>query len=377
MSTGSKIEWTETTWSPVTGCTRVSPGCRRCYAETLSARLANMGQEKYRGVVKTHATRKNKRGEPLALPQWSREVRTHEVVLLEPWEKWKSPTVVFVCSMSDLFHEDVPFEFIDRVFATMALFPQHTFQVLTKRSARMLEYFKHNPTGSLSGVTEARVGRWCMKIAEDRGENVTDPYWDVFFDWPLPNVWLGTSIEKQEYMHRAYDLARCPAAARFISAEPLLGPLRFDGLTIDIPWAGGLARGGRDYSPLLSMIDQVIVGGESGDDAKPMHPDWARSIRDQCERQNVEFFFKQWGAWRPGVSRDEYTESKPLTCVKPDGTTSWWAGDLGNETCINHSKNYEESDQPMERVGKKKAGRVLDGRTYDGMPRRKDQNVRS
>lgn len=217
MSTSSSIEWTESTWNPVTGCTKVSPGCKHCYAERMARRLKAMGQPNYAN------------GFALTL---------HEHVLELPL-RWKSPQVIFVNSMSDLFHEDVPQEFIQRAFAVMRQAHWHTFQVLTKRSARLAEL-------------------------------------DSQLDWPA-NVWMGVSIETGEYRHRADDLRRTRAATRFLSLEPLLGPV-----------------------PALDLagIDWVIVGGESGPGARPMHPDWVRDLRDQCAAGGVPFFFKQWGGVR-------------------------------------------------------------------------------
>jgi protein gp37 len=221
MSNSSSIEWTESTWNPVTGCTKVSPGCKHCYAERMARRLKAMGQPNYAN------------GFELAL---------HDHVLEMPLQ-WKTPQVVFVNSMSDLFHEDVPLEFIQRVFAVMREAHWHTFQVLTKRSARLAELDRH-------------------------------------LDWP-GNVWMGVSVESTEYRHRVDDLRRTRAGTRFLSLEPLLGP---------IP----------DLN--LAQIDWVIVGGESGPGARPMDAGWVRELRDQCAAREVPFFFKQWGGVRKKVN---------------------------------------------------------------------------
>ncbi len=215
MATRSSIEWTETTWNPVTGCTKISPGCKHCYAERMSKRLQAMGVEKYRV------------GFALA---------THPQALEEPFN-WKKPRLVFVNSMSDLFHRSVPTGFIEAVFDVMRRCPRHTFQVLTKRPGRA-----------------ARLP----------------------IEWP-PNVWLGASVESEERLERLTPLRVSGARTKFLSLEPLLGPLP-----------------GLD----LTGIDWVIVGGESGPGARPMEAGWVRAIRDECLSSGTPFFFKQWGGVR-------------------------------------------------------------------------------
>lgn len=217
MAAHSHIEWTEMTWNPVTGCSKVSQGCKFCYAERMAKRLKAMGVERYNN------------GFTLTL---------HEELLEEPFN-WIKPRVIFVNSMSDLFHEGVPLEFIQRVFDTMVNCPQHTFQILTKRSERLKKLASHLP-------------------------------------WPK-NVWMGVSVENADVLHRISDLQSVPAHIRFLSCEPLLGPL--------------------DNLPLTG-IHWAIVGGESGPGARPMKEEWVQSIRAQCEEQNVAFFFKQWGGVR-------------------------------------------------------------------------------
>ena len=214
MAALSKIEWTETTWNPVTGCTKISYGCKHCYAERMSKRLQAMGMEKYRRGF---------------------EVVVHESVLQEPL-KWKNPSLVFVNSMSDLFHKAVPTEFVQSVFGVMNEASQHTFQVLTKRPGRVKQI-------------------------------------DARLDW-APNIWLGTSIESERWLNRLDRLKVTGARTKFLSLEPLLGPLP------DLDLTG---------------IDWVIVGGESGPGARPMDAGWVREIRDNCVDSEVPFFFKQWG----------------------------------------------------------------------------------
>ncbi|HAH06349.1 MAG TPA: hypothetical protein DCM05_07445 [Elusimicrobia bacterium] len=245
MSYQSSIEWTETTWNPVTGCTKVSPACAHCYAETFA--------ERFRGT----------RGHPFEqgfdLKLWPQRLGLPLT--------WKEPRMIFVNSMSDLFHKDVPDAFVGQVFDTMAQAHWHTFQLLTKRPKRLADW------------------------AETRGR------------WPR-NVWAGVSIESQDYAWRADDLLRVPAEIKFLSIEPLLGPVKLK-------------------NSVLRKIQWVIVGGESGHHARPMRPEWARDLRDQCQELGVPFFFKQWGL---------------------------------------HDANGQRHRS------KKQAGRLLDGRTWDAMP---------
>lgn len=226
----TKIEWTDKTWNPITGCSKVSAGCKNCYAETMSFRLKAMGTDKYRN------------GFNLTL---------HESCLSEPL-KWKKPHTIFVCSMSDLFHEQVPSEFIDRVVDVIKQTPRHNYQVLTKRSARMNEYF------------------------EERG---------------IPqNIWVGVTVDISDSKDRIDSIRNLKAPIKFLSCEPLLEDL-----------------GELD----LTGIDWVIVGGESGSRARPMKEEWVLSIKEQAERQGSAFFFKQWGTWgRDGIKRNKKANGK-------------------------------------------------------------------
>lgn len=234
MATNSHIEWTDATWNPVTGCTKVSPGCKHCYAERLSKRLQAMGQANYRNAFKI----------------------TLQPQMLELPLRWKTPKRIFVNSMSDLFHKDVPTDYIKQVFDVMGRAYWHQYQVLTKRSERVLELTKQLP-------------------------------------W-MPQIWMGVSVENEEYVDRIDHLRKTDAHVKFLSLEPLLGPLKKLNL-----------RG----------IDWAIVGGESGPGARAIDPEWVTEIRDQCLKAGVPFFFKQWGG-----------------------------------------------------VQKSKAGRTLEGRTWDEMP---------
>jgi protein gp37 len=246
MSSNSPIEWTEATWNPVGGCSILSPGCTNCYAMRMASRLEAMGQRKYAGTTRKTAGR----------AKWNGKIVLDEAALEIPL-KWKSPKIIFVNSMSDLFHEKIPVQFIARVFEVMRHAKHHTFQVLTKRAERLAQVALELP-------------------------------------WP-DNVWMGVSVESEEYVDRIHYLQSTPAHIKFLSLEPLLGPLN----NLDL-------RG----------IDWTIAGGESGPSARPINPEWVRSIRDQCIDAGVAFHFKQWGG-----------------------------------------------------VQKKQAGRILDGRTWDELPR--------
>ena len=226
----TKIEWTDKTWNPITGCTKFSEGCTNCYAEVMSRRLKAMGQDKYKNGF---------------------EVTLHENVLNDP-KQWKKPHTIFVCSMSDLFHDIVPFEFVDKVMNTINATPQHKYQILTKRAKRMHEYFTSHVIPQ--------------------------------------NAWLGVTIDVAKSKERIDYLRQLPATIKFLSCEPLLEDL------------GGLN---------LEGIDWVIVGGESGVRARPMKEEWAVSIMKQTEEQDSAFFFKQWGAWgSDGVKRSKKTNGK-------------------------------------------------------------------
>ena len=287
----SKIEWTGETWNPVAGCSIVSPGCTHCYAMKMAHRLAAMGVPHYAGLTKVV------NGNAV----WTGKIaQAPDAILLKPARR-KKPTMWFVNSMSDLFHEDVPDEWIDRVFAVMAECPQHTFQVLTKRSARMRAYMTSYAAGERQPVDIGR--RICLPmslrpIGSEGG----------FVSQAPPNVWLGVSAERQQEADaRIPDLLATPAAVRFVSAEPLLGPIRFwgdngEGLLRGpgVVVSGGMTPSTPDgasegYDDSYAGLDWVIVGGESGHGARPMHFEWARSIVTQCREVGVAVFVKQMG----------------------------------------------------------------------------------
>ena len=355
MAGKSKIEWTGHTWNPFAGCAVLSPGCTNCYAMKMAARLEAMGQSLYAGLTKP-----SKAG-----PVWRGTVRANPDALLAPLKR-KTPTTYFVNSMSDLFYEKFSDDLIDRVFAVMALCPQHTFQVLTKRAERMREYFgpgiprlniinghKWSLLGTRVGSKIKHDGKWASPCL------------------PLPNVWLGVSAERQqEADERIPHLLKTPAAIRFVSAEPLLGPIDLQSIEIKVE-AGN--RVYHDYLHALlgeqtsaatgcitvdngPSLDWIIVGGESGKDARPMHPDWARSLRDQCEAAGVSFFFKQWGQWAPSAALPD--EPQAAIYGEFHGGRDWVA------SCM-----CREGDGALFSVGKAKAGRLLDNREHNAFPR--------
>jgi protein gp37 len=296
----SAIEWTDLTWNPVSGCDKVSQGCKFCYAEAVSKRWGRP----FLGAVKVNTQK-----------------------LLEPL-RIKGSKKVFVNSMSDLFHPDVPFDFIDNVFAVMDCRPKLTFQILTKRPERMLEYFEENRS-------------W--RVGQLKGQFDSADY--DLNSWPLRNVWLGVSCEDQQTASwRIPFLKRLPAAVKFISAEPLLGPINFFNVT--------------DYGFSLDTdIDWVIAGGESGPKARPMHPDWARSLREQCNRNNVPFFFKQWGQWAPIQFGYLLSDPERWKAVYRDGFQS-------NVQLVRDN----EYGAIMMRSPKNINGHVLDGKVHQGFP---------
>jgi protein gp37 len=263
-STRTAIEWTDATWNPVTGCSKVSEGCRNCYAAALAPRLAVMGQKGYTDLPWT------KQNAP-------KNVQMHADRLDAPL-RWKKPRRVFVNSMSDLFHEQVPDEFVDRVFAIMALAGRHTFQVLTKRPKRMAEYAATSDRAERIGAYMTLDVILDGPELRDAGGNEMAQWCRNGVPWPLPNVWLGTSVEDGRVLDRVDHLRRSPAVVRFLSCEPLIGPL--DGLE-------------------LEGVHWVIVGGESGPEHRPINAGWVRDIREQTARAGAAFFFKQWGGAKP------------------------------------------------------------------------------
>lgn len=310
MSTETAIQWTDTTWNPVTGCTKVSAGCKHCYAERFAPRV-------FAGQTVNELDVGSGRG-GYVRPRRFTDVRTHAERLDAPL-RWRKPRRVFVNSMSDLFHKDVPDEFIDRVFAVMALASRHTFQVLTKRPERMCEYCDHLNIDRLARAAPT------MEFFGTSGEGfldmtVEEHLGDYLKGSPIiPNVWLGTSVEDQKTAdQRIPILLETPAALRFLSCEPLLGPIEFSDV---IRRSDCVAQLGKKA---LDGISWVIVGGESGPRARPCDVAWIRSIVRQCREAGVPAFVKQigarpvgWGDYLPVILRD-----------RKGGTPAEWPEDL-------------------------------------------------
>lgn len=360
MGMTTKIEWTDATWPIVQGCDYVSPGCRNCYAVNVVNRLSANPNSKVSApmgglVAKNSAGRLH----------WTGKVALRHDRLDWPL-KWKQPRRIFVSSHGDLFHEDVSDEFISQVFAIMSLSSQHTFQVLTKRPQRMLDYLREVQEDDkdmqrwVNGALEAGIQ---PSLALEAGQR----------DWPLPNVWLGVSAETQKYAEERIPLLlQTPAVIRFVSAEPLLGAMDLHEWLPDLTARGIGKIMGADVTT-WPAVDWLIVGGESGPRARPMHPDWARSLRDQAGAAHVAFFFKQWGEWAPVLAPHVKT-----ICIGYDGRI------LDNTSCITHARqtikdgryvghwHYGQTDGPtrylMAKVSKKLAGATLDGREWREMP---------
>lgn len=340
MSDKTGIEWADATWNPITGCTKVSEGCRNCYAKTFTERFQGTPGHYFETGFKV-TLRPEKLDQPL---------------------RWRRPRRIFVNSMSDLFHPDVPDDYIDQVFAVMALCPEHTFQVLTKRPERMREYLnerRENICESVAfnaqdgnRVVQLLGGKWISPQIGEYGRVELAGYFDdVEIPWPLPNVWLGVSVENQQAAdERIPLLLQAPAAVRFLSCEPLLGPVDLE----SVPGIFQIEHPNNEGYGVSAIygIDWVIVGGESGHAARPMNPDWARSLWDQCQVASVPFFFKQWGEWAPGGNFDEHI---PASVAYDFGTRS-------------------PDDEMVWKVGKNAAGRILDGRTWDEFPREVDKD---
>lgn len=271
MSNKSKIEWTDRTWNPVTGCSKISEGCMNCYAERMSKRLKAMKCKAYEDGF---------------------SVRCHPDVLDKPM-RWRQPSKVFVCSMGDLFHEDVPFDFIAAIFGVMGSEAgrRHKYQILTKRPGRMLEFFEWVNRFGKAWIlcrSKMKMKLTCLSVPHDRYDcNTPEP-------WPLPNVWIGVTAESQEQADvRIPKLLEVPAVIRFVSVEPMLGPVDLHRhLSCWIPPTREDPGGGYYHG-----IDWIVCGGESGPNARPMDPDWVRNLRDDCIAKEVDvaFFFKQWG----------------------------------------------------------------------------------
>jgi protein gp37 len=370
MADHSAIEWCDSSWNPTVGCSIVSPGCTNCYAMKVAHSLERrFGSKKYGGLTKVV------NGNAV----WTGEVRLDEDALLQPL-KWKRGRRIFVNSMSDVFHESLPDDAIDKIFAVMALCPQHKFQVLTKRAERMRAYCstlgRHHEVDRVSLAMKqlhAETGfgaRGAMYTLDQGG-------------WHFPNIWLGVSCERQqEADERIPLLLQTPAAVRFVSCEPLLGPLdlyhgdpdpRLGGHYATATYIGDWWPAGAPPGvPSTHGLDWVIAGGESGRNARPAHPDWFRSLRDQCDAADVPFFFKQFGEFCPAPPLEPASHA-----IFPDGSAFragavMGATDIDPATARAVAKLVNSGSQyaRITRVGKKAAGRLLDGREHNDMPGR-------
>ena len=313
----TSIEWTDATWNPVRGCSRVSRGCERCYAEGTARRFAGPGQP-YEGLVRLDA-----KGKPKA--QWNGEVRFLPERLAEPL-RWRRPRRVFVNSMSDLFHEALAFEQIAAVFGVMAASPRHTFQVLTKRPERARAFFRFMMAGqSEHGPSEAIA---CGIHAANHGADVD--YFGITSPWPIPNVWLGVSVEDQATAdERIPALLQLPAAVRWVSYEPALGAVDFSRVKVpDAPSPPSHATVLHAFRGFGSRLDWIVVGGESGHGARPFDLAWARSTVAACREAGVPCFVKQLGAAARDVSRGYFPNSELRLRNRKGGDMSEWPEDL-------------------------------------------------
>ncbi len=402
MSDKTNIVWTDATWNPVAGCSKVSAGCENCYAETAAAsgRLQQFPQ--YREVIQCGVD---------VQTGWNGKTAFVESALTKPLH-WKKPRKIFVCSMGDLFHSSVPFEWIDKVMAIIALCPQHTFQIMTKRPERMLEYWTRMDACKPGSDVDLQLwDQWRVKnIKEDHEQP----------EFPLSNVWLGTTVENQAAAdERIPKLLQCPAPVRFLSVEPMLEGIDFakvelgdcfcpkcqkyfnepkewlsqccgaltsyikaedsvkcdecgdvfnddemdmvcphceyseGGMWIAPYYSECVSENDKRYGAVIQELDWVICGGESGPGARPVHPDWVRDLRDQCVDAQVPFMFKQWGEWFP---REQWEHNPEL--ILPDDCDCKEGKEL----------KILDGHTVMHRVGKKKAGRALDGVTWDEYP---------
>lgn len=430
MPDRTKIEWSDATWNPIAGCTRVSEGCRHCYAERQAAR----GLPSFKGLAHFVG-----RPDGIKEARWTGAVTVREHLIDLPL-RWKKPRKIFVNSLSDLFHDAVPDEVIDRIFAVMALCPQHTFQVLTKRPERMRDYLSTRAGDWVLRWPDAiPVAKWYVSKAEGMSRlGAHGPVAAALYDakpivYPLPNVWMGVSVEDQVTADvRIPYLLRTPSAIRFVSYEPALGVIDWRQWMHDYGcscgWGGdtpmdycrhcdwrGWADGdygdakcpecgelledynacpecdghdgdGLSFGPNSTpRLDLIIMGGESGPNARPMHPDWVRQTRNQCEAASVPFFFKQWGEWAPicemtdaqsnALYHENADEGRDLVrrckvdsvCLNADGT-SQTMGKAHQRHDFEAGAFTGHRPMSMFKIGKRAAGRRLGGIEHNGMP---------
>ena len=360
MKHNTAIEWTHIpgyrgeTWNPIVGCSIASKGCTNCYA----MRFANNRLDGNPKTPHYAGTTEKVNGNPV----WTGKVAlASEKTLLKPLS-WREPRSIFVNSMGDLFHEDVPDEWIDQVFAIAALCPQHIFIILTKRAERMQKYCK--------ALGKSQSKKRIDQAIESIGIQKAFFYHLGDIGWQLPNVWLGVSTEDQATAdERIPYLLSTPAAVRFVSCEPLLSNITLEYLhsqiyDCEIDALNGTHGIVRPHGGKSNKLDWVIAGGESGQNARPMHPDWARSLRDQCQAANVPFFFKQWGEWV-----DRADQSASVKVITNDGATfEYEMEDLAAAYSTYGPSSVWDSRTIISRVGKKKAGHLLDGVEHFNWP---------
>jgi len=340
----TNIEWASHTWNPVTGCSKVSDGCAHCYAEREWPRLAGNPKTPYYG-------------------RKFNDVRIHPERLEQPL-RWTKPRKIFVNSMSDLFHDDVDEKFIAKAFAIMDLARQHTYMVLTKRPERAKRILNDEDF-------QFHIGWFQSQAIREFG--LPEP--KEIGPFPFKNVWIGVSVENQATAdERIPLLLQIPAVVRFISAEPLLGPIVLKRKAVDEQEIIQATLMGllEEYSRAVERgIDWVICGGESGPGARPMHPDWVRGLRDQCQAANVPFFFKQWGEFKEACRYNSWPKYRDHVGVttKAIGLDKSALLNADGSDLVNGGPDHKIYPiSHLERVGKKQAGRELDGRTWDEFP---------
>ena len=345
MGNVTNIEWTDSSWNPLRGCSTLSLGCKNCYAQTVAGRFAGPGQP-YEGLIR-HTT---------SGPRWNGNIKLVPEHLADPL-RWTRPRRIFVNSMSDLFHPNVPDDYIAAVFGVMMYARDHIFQVLTKRPARMCAFLRSVTWEECHAQANAIFAR-----PEVPGGKAWEKAYKPGATFPLPNVWLGVSVEDQAAAdERIPLLLDTPATVRFLSCEPLLGPV-----TLSSWLAGGEA----------ARLHWVIAGGESGAHARPMHPRWARQLRDECGAAGVAYFFKQYGEYIGHPLEDVTYEH--VACLDVTGARFSYSANLdrGSRYILRDDSTapWEPIAAPpvgavvLDRVGKKRAGRQLDGVTHDDMP---------